>query len=212
LYDQQTQSHWLHLTGECIEGKHRGAQLRSIPCRHVFWREWLRDHPETEAMADEERYRQRYYSAEAVRRGVSHFPSRFLGTIQTRSKRLSLSDLCYGVKTQAAARAYPFDVLASIDQGVVNDIVGDVPVVIVFDWKTRSTVGHGRRLEETVLRFERTDDGLLRDTTTGSVFNRDGFAVSGSLAGRRLPTIVGLQAEWYGWYATYPETTVFEIP
>ena len=59
--------------------------------------------------------------------------------------------------------------------------------------------------------FERDPDGLLIDPASGSRFDRDGRCVSGTYQGQRLPAVNGVQAEWYGWYATYPETDLFEL-
>lgn len=211
LYDRQTQSKWLHLTGECIEGPLKGTTLKAVPGRHVLWSEWKRDHPDTEVMGEEQRFVSRYTPSEWARRGLDYFPKGFLPTIETTSDVLSASALCYGIKTSAAAKAYPFETLMHVEDGVLNDQVGNVPVVVVVDKATGSAAGHGRTLDGEVLEFERTADGLLRDRKTRSIFNRDGFGVSGMHQGRRLPTVVGLQAEWYGWFAAYPATSVYGV-
>jgi hypothetical protein len=211
VYDRQTRSVWLHLTGECIEGPFKGTTLKAIAGRHVLWSEWKRDHPNTQVMGEEQRFKSRYFPTESARRGLDYFPRGFRSTIQTTSELLSPSALCYGIKTPAAAKAYPFDALAHLEDGLLNDRVGDVPVVVVFEKGTRSAVGHGRTLDGKLLEFERTPEGLLRDKKTGSVFDRDGYGVSGPLKGDRLPSVVGVQAEWYGWFASYPDTSVYGV-
>lgn len=210
LYDKQTKSLWMHLTGECIDGSLEGEQVDLITGRHVQWHEWKRDHPTTQVMAEDSAFLTRYMPEQASRRGQDFFPSRFMSTIEDQDPRLAPSALCYGIKTPQATRAYPFAELLKVPQGVVNDQVGDVPVVLIFDAETRSTAAHSRQLADKTLKFERGQDGLLVDIETDSRFNRDGYCVAGSYLGQRLPPIVGLQAEWYGWYATYPETTIFD--
>jgi hypothetical protein len=37
----------------------------------------------------------------------------------------------------------------------------------------------------------------------------DGLCVAGALQGEQLEPVFGLQAEWYGWFALHPETSVF---
>lgn len=212
LYDRQTHSHWLHLTGECIEGPHQGSDLKSIPGRHVLWREWKRDHPDSEVMMPDPQLAEKYFAKEASVRGVDHFPPQFQVTIDNPDDRLQPSELVYGVQSPTAARAYPFTALARVPDGLVNDQVGSTPVVIFFDRTTGSAAGHGRQVGDQTLEFDRTAEGLLQDRASGSIFNRDGKCVEGPLLGRHLPPLFALQAEWYGWSAAYPQTTVFESP
>jgi hypothetical protein len=209
VYDRQTRSLWLHLTGMCIDGPLQGKQLQALPARHVLWSEWKRDHPNTQVMGEEQRFKPRYFPRDSARRGLDYFPHGFAATIQTKSDLLPPSALCYGIKTSTLAKAYPFEALRHLENGILNDRVGDVPVVIAFDKGTGSAVGHGRTVDGKLLEFGRTADGLLRDEKTGSVFDRDGYAISGPLRGRRLPAVVGIQAEWYGWFAGYPQTSVY---
>ena len=212
LYDKQTRSLWLHLTGECIDGPLAGAKLTPITGRHVLWREWKRDHPETQVMNEDASMLARYFPKSSSKRGLDFFPRGFRKTIETVDDRFSLNEMCYGISVGDVSRAYPFSVLKRVQNGVVNDRVSDVPVVVLFDRDTQSAAAHGRRLGGSVLVFKRAEDGLLVDVQTGSRFDRDGRCVAGALKGQQLPSVVGVQAEWYGWYATYPETTVFEIP
>ncbi len=214
LYDKQTMSHWLHITGECIQGELKGEVLKAIPGRHMLWSEWKRDHPDGELALPNPKFAADHADKTAARRGLDYFPPMFPSTIQTRDKRLALSDLCFGVKAGETAKAYAFNTLAKLPDGLVNDVVGGLPVVVVFDKATFSAAGHGRTLAGKSLTFERTEEGHLRDKESGSIFDRDGLctSTSGEYQGRRLPAIHGLQAEWYGWYATFPKTEVFEAP
>jgi hypothetical protein len=72
-----------------------------------------------------------------------------------------------------------------------------------------TSASYVRRLDGKVLSFERTGPGRFRDRETGSVFDLEGRGVSGPHRGRRLPPLGGLQAEWYGWFAHHPDTTLF---
>lgn len=151
-----------------------------------------------------------YFAKEASRRGVDHFPPQFRLTIDNPDQRLQPSDLLYGVQSGTAARAYPFVRLARVPGGLLNDQVGNTPVVILFDRETGSAAGHGRQLDGKTLEFVRTREGLLMDRDSGSIFDRDGRCLDGPLQGRRLPPLFALQAEWYGWSAAYPQTTIYE--
>ena len=210
LYDRKTRSRWLHLSGECIEGDLKGAKLRPIACRHVLWAEWKRDHPETLVMAPHNELKSEYFSKESSRRGGARFPPHFRLTIDNHDQRLPETAMLLGVKTEQAARAFPFYQLASLRNGVLNDVVGKTPVVVLYDSATGSAVAHARTLDDSTLEFDRRSDGLLADRKSGAIFDRDGRCVDGSLKGKRLPQLFFLQAEWYGWSAVYPETSVYQ--
>ena len=212
LYDKQTRSLWMHLTGECIDGPLEGAQLKLITGRHVQWQEWRRDHPETQVMAEDIAFRRRYFTEQSARRGNDYFPPGFDPTIDNRDQRLPPSALCYGIRADGKTKAYPFASLMQAGQGVVNDRVGETPVVILFEADTRSAAAHSRRLGGKVLEFKRDQDGLVIDVASGSQFDRDGRCIAGEYQGQRLPSVIGVQAEWYGWFATYPDTLLFELP
>ncbi len=210
LYDRETHSNWIHLTGECIEGPRKGQRLRPVTLRHVRFGEWKRDHPESDVMAWDPALERLYFPDADARRGHDFFPPPFLPTIRERDPRLPLSALCYGIAVDGAARAYPFSRLAEVRDGVVPDAIAGAPVVVVYDRATGSCAALSRALDGATLDFALAGPGRLRDRKSGSIFDLDGRCVAGALAGKRLPPITGVQAEWYGWYAAYPDTTIWE--
>ena len=115
----------------------------------------------------------------------------------------------FGVVTDSDARAYPFSELGQLASGVINDTVGNIPVVILFDGRSGSAAGHQRLLDGEILEFERTRAGQLRERQSGAIFDRDGRCIAGRFQGQRLPPLHGLQSEWYGWIAAHPKTTIF---
>ena len=177
----------------------------------MLWWEWKRDHPDTQVLAEDDRFKRYYFNREIARRGYPVLAEGFRRTIEVRDERLAPSSLCYGVAADGAARAYPFEILLSLKHNVINGVVGETPVVIIIDQRTRSAAGHGRVLDGKLLVFDRTEDGRLRDRASGSIFDRDDLAIAGELEGRRLPRINGLQTEWYGWFPAYPQTTIYAI-
>ena len=60
------------------------------------------------------------------------------------------------------------------------------------------------------LTFTRDAKGFIRDEQTKSRWTMDGLCISGGHTGSQLKPLHGLQAEWYGWYATYPDTTLWK--
>ncbi len=214
LYDHQTSSLWMHVTGTCFDGKHAGVVLERIPTgRHTTWKDWRTLHPETDVMAQEERWMNRpgdagYFPREGSRAGSGFLPSTFGRTIQHRDPRLELHDLVYGIVVKGKARAYPYRRLESA--GVAEEEVEGVPVSVWFDRASRSAAAFDRRVAGTTLSFARDAKGALRDAKTKSRWTMDGLCVEGPSAGVQLQPLRGLQAEWYGWYANHPKTTLWQ--
>lgn len=212
IYDQKTRSVWLHLTGECVRGKREGRRLKHLTVRHVLWSEWKRDHPTTTVVVGTPAAI--YPSKRKARRGSAYFSPILKHTVELRDYRLQQNELLFGVagvfepKTgQELARAYPFLELKKVGP-IVNEVIGVTPVVIVYTEKTNSAIGYSRNLDGETLEFDLHSSGQLIDKETDSIFNLDGVCVAGRRKGVRLRPI-GVQAEWYGWYAHHPGTTIF---
>ena len=137
-------------------------------------------------------------------------------------------------------RAHPVDRVSAIDLGtgpvayhfaflqqnpIVNDVIGDTPVVIFFDKETESafkssvlrdeysTVGSSaifnRELRGQLLTFE-TRDGDIRDIETGTTWTVFGKAIKGELSGHELEPIIHGDPFWFAWAAFKPDTRLIE--
>lgn len=208
LYDRDTGSLWMHVTGACFDGPRAGRRLRPLATStHTTWGAWRRAHPETDVMAPDPRFARRYFSPDDARSGNPWLSSQFDATITLRDPRLRLSDLLLGVTVGDAARAYPLDALRATS-GVVEDDLGGVPLTVWFDAPSRTAVVFDARAGDRVRSFVRRDGGFV-ERETGSRFGLDGVARDGPLAGTRLARPASLLAEWYGWFAHHPATTVW---
>jgi hypothetical protein len=56
----------------------------------------------------------------------------------------------------------------------------------------------------------RMDAALFMDASTGSTWNFDGCAISGSLQGTCLKTVPALNDYWFDWRNYHPRTTIFK--
>lgn len=54
MQDKETGSLWSHITGECLDGELKGAQLEMIPVVQTSWAEWSADHPNTRVLKKSE--------------------------------------------------------------------------------------------------------------------------------------------------------------
>ena len=47
MYDKQTDSLWVHTTGEAVVGEYQGKVLEFLPSTVTTWKRWRGDHPST---------------------------------------------------------------------------------------------------------------------------------------------------------------------
>jgi hypothetical protein len=215
LYDHQTRSLWLHLTGECFSGKLKGRFLKRLGTgRHTNWADWRRHHRGTDVIAEDPRYvgqkgDRGYFTRHGCMSGSPYFPDYFLPTIQHQDTRLLWSNLVYGVVAGGRARAYPFRDLKRTP-GVVEETVGGVEATIWYDRRTRSAAAFRRKRGETLLTFRVRPDRLREDLQTKSRWNMEGLCIDGPSKGARLEPLPGVMAEWYGWAAHHPGTEIWQ--
>ena len=118
--------------------------------------------------------------------------------------------------------AYPYKTLA--DFAVVNDSVGGEEIVIFWTAGTASALdasqleagqdvgaaaAYSRSSATRMLSFI-SDDGIIRDKETKSVWNIFGQAVEGELEGEQLTPVVAINHFWFSWAAFKPETKIYQ--
>jgi Protein of unknown function (DUF3179) len=201
IADHETESLWTSFSGECIWGFHRGVQLGHLPIVQMRWQD----------CAGLNRGSLVVDGAGESRRG--HGAGRWPGSEEAPmdgfadlDPRLSFTTLVLGVEAGGAARAYPVSYVEAAG-GVVNDTVGGVDLVVFAGRTGYSAAAFERRLDDRVFHF-RSRDGAAVDEETGSIWDLTGFAVSGSLAGRRLAFVYSQVEEWHAWSAYHPSTDI----
>lgn len=220
MYDRQTESWWQQFIGEGIVGEYTGVTLDVVPSQVVGFGQFAERYPDGRVMSRETGYRRDYGINPYVGYdGISN-PWLFDGTVDP---RLSATEHVLAGVVAEVPIAYPFSVLSR--EAVVNDVVGDVPVVAFWQSGTLSALDDSvinnsrdigtaalfsRELEGQTLRFTAVEGGF-RDEETGSLWNAFGEAVTGPLAGKRLRQLIAAPHFWFAWAAFYPETTLYGI-
>jgi hypothetical protein len=180
-WDRETESVWSQPLGASIKGELLGTRLTLLPFELVPWQTWLEAHPDTTVLVDE--------------RGDLRYSSQF-----------EIDRFVIGVSIGDAATGFYFG--SSANQGVVNEVVGDFPVVVFADGSSREINVFlrsprqglsGPEVLPGVLTFEIVKhnetpeaDGLpvvrkVRDIETGSTWDIEaGVATDGPLKGTLL--------------------------
>lgn len=202
MYDRQTDSLWSQILGEAVSGPLKGTRLEFVPALHTTWADWKAQHPDTLALG-------KGYSGGYDSYG-GYYQSSQTGVIgETYSdNRLYVKEFVVGVEQNGEAVAYPFSTLN--DQPVVNDVVGGVPVLVVFNADSGASAVFERRVDGQTLTFSAGGGLTLTDAETGSAWTgMSGLAADGPLAGTQLAPVKSTRAFWFGWKDWYPDTRVF---
>ena len=206
MWDDATGTVWSHLDGAALEGGLAGEQLEILPLQTTTWSAWVAGHPETTVPAIDNGYSYR----REVSVGSGGLGGTFRATLDEIDERLPLNELMIGVL--AGDEAYAFPLEARPEGAPMQGEVGGVPVVILEDADGIPALAYHRLLTDgTVLDFARDPAGdAIRDLQTGSLWNSDGLALEGDLAGVQLAFVTSFFTEWYGWAAFHPDTLIYE--
>jgi hypothetical protein len=116
-------------------------------------------------------------------------------------ERLAAKTTIWGVELNGTAKAYLPEAVAQ--WGALNDELGGEPTLVLWDSEHEMMRFFSRRLAERALRFNYRD-GQIIDTETQSLWDADGQAQSGPLAGAQLQKLPGIPAFWFAWLAFHP--------
>jgi hypothetical protein len=215
MYDERTESLWSQIAGAAVRGPMTGHRLKLMPSTITTWGTWRNAQPETEVLLpppesstvqgdDAIRNYTRspytlYEDSEQIGIGANEVPD---SDVDLHPKAQVL-----GITAGESARAYPLEAVA--EAGVVNERVGDRPVVVTTTTDNQTVVGYIRSVKGSVLRFERASETHLR--AGGSRWEiATGRAVDGPYEGTQLRSASERgQLFWFAWLDFQPDTTVF---
>jgi len=204
MFDRETGTLWSHLTGEALDGPLVGNHLRQVLSEQTTWGRWRAEHPQTRMLdIDPADVRfdpyQAYYGA----------PDPGVVGRKRADDRLPVKEKVIGVRLNGEVKAYSFTALAR--DRVVNDTVGGVPVVVVFDGLTFSGAVYRSDPGGSLLTFVPGPTSLsMRDKETGSTWDGlSGKATAGPDAGMELEQVPITYSFWFGWVDFYPNTGVY---
>jgi hypothetical protein len=206
LDDHQTGSIWSPYRAEAIRGPLLGRKLDLLPLWQMEWKAWRELHASTTVLPGELGSRTGHGSNHEIGGpGVGGGMRRSMARWDT---RLPHNTLVLGVVTSGGQRAYPLELLRN-REGVVNDAIGDVPIV-AFGHLARGSYGamaFDRRVGGRVLTFEPDHAGPV-DLETGSRWTIEGLAVQGPLRGTGLRFVKSHVSEWYVWATNFPNLEI----
>ena len=220
MYDRQTETWWQQATGDAIVGKLTGRGLTFVPASMISWEDFKEAHPSSDVLSRDTGYdrdygRNPYTGYDDVHR------SSFLYDGPRTPEALPPMARVVTVEIAEDAIAYPFDVLEEVR--VVNDTVGNVPIVVLWAPGTASALDAGsvaggadvgaattyaRELDGRTLTFVVDGDRIV-DEQTATAWDLLGSGVDGPLAGQQLEPVVSINYFWFSWASFRPETRIY---
>lgn len=203
MVDRQSLTLWNNLTGEPVLGRlaNSPVRLEVLPLTRTTWKDWRTRHPQTTVLAlDEEMARRWGYdyrpgAADRRRAGVS-FP------VWQRSDALDPKDEVFAVRLGTVAKAYALK--AVLRERVVNDRLGEEPLVVVGDPETGAVRAYRRGT--------RTFRGDVADTLIddqGRRWTVGEEALVPPEGEAPLERVPGHLSYWFGWYGFFPQTELY---
>jgi len=206
MADEETGTWWQQVTGCAILGPLAGRCLEAIPWDEVTFAVWKREHPQALVLLPFEGSKGDYASADWEKEVAGYATVTPIDPLDGLKPR----DLVVGIRSGAAATAYPWTTLAA--QNPIADSVGGTPLLILLHPDGRSLRCFDRRIGGGIVELflkAGTDPPTIVDGRTGSEWNFSGLAVAGPLAGQRLARLTCLKDFWFDWKSYHPGTRVF---
>jgi len=210
MYDQATLSLWSNLTGEPVAGRlvGQGIVLSLLPLTVTTWGDWKRRHPDTTVLSAKTGFSRDYMPGAAYGKYFASPETMF--PVWKRDPALAPKAVVFAIRRAGVAKAYPLDLLQR--ERVVNDAIGPEDLVLTADPAT----GAVRAYRRGGRRFAEGPAGLLVEPSTGALWEGREEALvpdrpeGGSGTLQALPRVPGHLAFWFGWYAFFPETALYQ--
>lgn len=202
MRDEETGSFWQQVSGECVAGPMRGAQLERMHSDELTLARFTAEAPGGDVLLGDPGHADSYESDWEP--GIDRLPT----VVDTSDSPLPPRTLVAGITAGGQARAYEASRLAT--EPVILDELGEVPIVL---WSRggRMIRAFERRVDGTVLLLAPAGPEHLRDAETGSLWDFRGCAVEGpsTRINRCMSPVPVLWDFWFDWRAYQSNTSIY---
>jgi hypothetical protein len=209
MRDEETSSIWQQSTGESIFGPLKGRQLALIHSDELTFGQWRKEEPDGLVLKPDAPY-QSEYEAKDWEEHVDKTPT----VIDTRKSGISPHELMLGVTISGNSKAYP--IRAILAAKVIQDRIAGNSILILVGPDQSSIRVFQARLSDQPMTFLPNKDASqsgqvasIEDVETGSIWNFQGCAVDGKLAGSCLKRLDANKDYWFDWMNHHPAAEVF---
>ena len=200
--DATTKSWWQQATGKAIAGPLKGTTLKELASMQLTLEAWLREYPNSSVMQPDTTFNKDYKDLAGYDKGTLKS-----GLEKRDSASWKKKSWVIGVKYKNNSKAYDWNEL--VKNKVINDSIEGLPILLTLEKDTASFHVYDRRLNGTILNFQKGTDDLLIDQDTNSSWNMDGVCIDGTLKGEKLTPVQAYQEFWHSWSTFHPNTTKY---
>jgi hypothetical protein len=225
FYDRTSDTYWSQMLGQAIKGKKLGQELPIEPIAETTWNNWKKMYPNSVVLSRETGFTRDYdrnpYPGYYIRNEI-WFPTSYNYDLEPYSLYFE-KEITLVLKIDNEITLFPFAELTKIP--VLNEVLSDQPVIIVFNKASKSVVPFNSTIStqltnHSVLHFTEVDGSgidvektlsfpVFQDIETGSIWNIYGEAISGLLEGYMLQRIPSYNAYWFAATAFFPKAGIF---
>jgi hypothetical protein len=202
---------WNQITGKPISGKLAGSGLvlERLPITTTTWGEWKAMHPDTKVLSPDTGHARDYSPGKPY---GDYFASEgLMFPVFERSERLPKKEVVFAMILNGVPKAFP---LSALSPGVVEARVGEIEVVLVVGAdvpETDEPAGRSVRAYRALDGVHLSGDGNALTDADGGAWTLTESALEGP-DGQRMDRLAGHLAFWFGWFAYFPATEVYEAP
>jgi hypothetical protein len=210
MYDRDEPiSLWPQMLRGARCGRRTGTDLPMYPSIEMTWAGWRSLHPNTTVVSASTGYsrdyqRYPYGSYDQPNNRQLLFPLPIDGRRPPKERVLGIPE------DPTGGIAIPFGALDALGALAAVSFVRDgQPFVVFWDRSTWTAMAFRTTARGQSLAFDVVDERIV-DTETGSIWQVDGLATSGQLAGERLEPIAdAFVAFWFAWAEFYPDAELW---
>jgi hypothetical protein len=209
LRDEETNSIWQQSTGQAIFGPLKGRQLALVRSDELTFGLWREEQPSGLVLVPDAPYVDEYETKD----WEAHIEKTHV-VIDTTKSGIAPHELMLGVTLGGQGKAFP--VKAILAAKLIQDQIAESPVLILVGPDQASIRVFQSRAAQQSLNFVLArvatapgNAGIVQDLETQSMWNFQGCAIDGKLAGQCLTQIDANKDYWFDWMNHHPTTAVF---
>jgi len=208
-YDRATDSNWLQMTNNCVNGELQGEKAVTFQVVETSWGTWKTMFPDSKIVSLSTGFSRQYdrypYGDYKTNNDFLLFP------LSPDDNRLPRKERVHGVIINEEAKVYKFSAFDTTNKIIIDTFQGS-DIIVVGNVANNLIVSFHAQLEDgSTPEFIAINEGraILTDSE-GNKWDVFGYAIEGPRTGERLIPTKSYMGYWFAWGTFYPSTDIYE--